>query len=749
MLPFAYYLLKIILCSAVLYTYYWVFLRNKIFHKYNRFYLLAVIVVSLALPLLKFNIWHKADAAKTSMVQMLQMVNSSDEYMDEIIIKSHYRHISTEQIALWFFTAVCMFFAIIFIRTIIKIYSLKKNNSFQYFNDIRLIYTHDKSTPFSFLKNIFWNYEIDINSKNGGRILKHEVAHVKEKHSHDKLFINIVLILFWCNPVFWLLRKEINLIHEFLADKNAVEDGDTAAFAAMILQTTYPNHRFEITNNFFYSPIKRRLSMLTKNNKTKVSYTSRLLVLPLTVIVFAAFTLKAKTYITSLPKDKTITVVIDAGHGGTDNGGVAEDGSFEKDINLALIKRIKELNHDENLKIILTRETDIYQDPKEKANFAKENNADLFISVHGDLQDAQKTETESGLYVFVSKNNYGNNIESKLLASVIVNSFENKYGLPVTKTPQQREKGIWVLQANTFPSVLIEAGFLSNKKDVDYLKSEEGQIQFASNVLDAIINFAVNRERFKAAFITTVTDTVPLNQLDVPGNKLSKNVILTDAKKLENNLPLAKDSFHSNTNTKTHANKSKVSGNIPPLYVINGKVSTIKNLDLIPAENIAEINVLKGDQASAKYGDKGKNGVLEITTTEKKQTPALKFSGTISTDKVSDTAIDDKIFTSVETEAQFPGGNGEWRNFLQKNLDATMPITEKWKPGTYKIIVQFIVDKNGEISDITTKDYSGSKTAQMCIDLIKKGPRWTPAMQDDTIVKAYRKQPITFVVSEN
>ena len=78
-----------------------------------------------------------------------------------------------------------------------------------------------------------------------------------------------------------------------------------------------------------------------------------------------------------------------------------------------------------------------------------------------------------------------------------------------------------------------------------------------------------------------------------------------------------------------------------------------------------------------------------------------------------------------------------------------MPVNEGWKPGTYTIITQFIVDKEGNISDITTKDFPGSKTAQMCVDLIKKGPKWLPAKQNNNIVKAYRKQPITFVIAEN
>ena len=93
MLPFSYFLLKVIICSAVLFSYYWFFLRNKIFHAYNRFYLLSIILLSVGLPAIKLNIFHEA-ANKTTVIKMLQVVTAGEEYMDEIIIgaptKSHF-----------------------------------------------------------------------------------------------------------------------------------------------------------------------------------------------------------------------------------------------------------------------------------------------------------------------------------------------------------------------------------------------------------------------------------------------------------------------------------------------------------------------------------------------------------------------------------------------------------------------------------------------------------------------------------
>ncbi|MGB4843786.1 MAG: M56 family metallopeptidase, partial [Ferruginibacter sp.] len=160
--------------------------------------------------------------------------------------------------------------------------------------EVTFVNTNDDSTPFSFLKYIFWNSSIDMNTITGRQIFKHEVAHIQEKHTYDKLFVNIALIFFWCNPFFWLYRKELNMIHEFIADKKAVEDGDTAAFAHMILQTAYPKHRFELTNNFFYSPIKRRLMMLNMKQNKKANYLNQWFALPLMLLVFIIFSCKAK-----------------------------------------------------------------------------------------------------------------------------------------------------------------------------------------------------------------------------------------------------------------------------------------------------------------------------------------------------------------------------------------------------------------------------------------------------------------------
>ncbi|HUZ58998.1 MAG TPA: M56 family metallopeptidase [Hanamia sp.] len=292
MITLAWYLLKVIICSGILCGYYFLALRNKAFHRWNRFYILAAIVISLLIPIMKINIFQNGED-KGTVVQMLQTISYGDEAVIEYSRNSGFQ-LTTQDLTEGAYLLISAVFLFIFFLSLYKIVRLKKKYPETKIEDISFINTDVKGTPFSFLKSIFWNNKIDLHSKQGQQIFNHEIAHIKEKHSYDKIFMNIVLIFFWINPFFWLMRKELYMIHEFIADKEALEDSDINAFAEMILQTVYPGQNFSFANNFFYSPIKRRIMMLAKNKNPKVNYISRLLVLPLAVIVLFAFTFRVK-----------------------------------------------------------------------------------------------------------------------------------------------------------------------------------------------------------------------------------------------------------------------------------------------------------------------------------------------------------------------------------------------------------------------------------------------------------------------
>ncbi|HEX6170614.1 MAG TPA: T9SS type A sorting domain-containing protein, partial [Chitinophagaceae bacterium] len=109
---------------------------------------------------------------------------------------------------------------------------------------------------------------------------------------------------------------------------------------------------------------------------------------------------------------------------------------------------------------------------------------------------------------------------------------------------------------------------------------------------------------------------------------------------------------------------------------------------------------------------------------------------------------DNKVFEKMEIEPSFPGGVTAWRKFLSENINATVPVDSGSTAGTFTVVLQFIVDKKGNISDIKPTTKLGFGMEQECIRVMKLSPNWIPARQNGQVVKAYRKQPFTFMIVE-
>ncbi|MEP6584577.1 MAG: N-acetylmuramoyl-L-alanine amidase [Ginsengibacter sp.] len=760
MIAFAWYLLKVIICSGILCGYYYIALQNKIFHRWNRFYLLASMIIALSVPLMKINIFHNANSEKGNVIKILQTISSGDE-----IIIEYSKHgafpFTSENIVTGVYFLITIIFLSVFFIALYKITRLRKKYPETSLEGINFIATDAKGTPFSFFNSIFWNNAIDIYSRQGQQIFNHEIAHVKEKHSYDKIFMNVVLIFFWINPFFWLIQKELSMIHEFIADKEALEDDDISSFAEMILQTVYPGKQFSVTNNFFHSPLKRRLIMFTKNKNPKASYFSRLLVLPLAAIVFLAFTLKMKTIYNFNKYDgKKITVIIDAGHGGDDNGAV-ENNVKEKDLNLAIAKEIKRLNKNENIDIILSRENDEAKSVKDRVIVAEEKKADLFISIHVDAEE--KKNNHNGVVIFIPKNDNSYLKESKLLGSALIKSFKDNYQLKVAGDLQQREQGIWILKANMCPSVLLETGFLSSQSDFEYLINPENQKIIAQNVLNGIEKYAEQNIGSTLNRIKRI-DTIPSEYYT---DKTIRSLIISEK---EDSVFLTYKDGRKESITKAELYARKILLPPPPpppppqlrvppngLYLLDGKVITYKEARAIDPDEIQSINVLKGKEAKDKYGEKGKNGVVEIIKKDIEKSGVVTFNqgaaidsksklitfkeGTIITKTIQKDTVPDKLFTEVENEANFPGGHEAWIKYIVSKIQLAQDSLTQKDFGT--CLVKFIVGKDGSVSNVEATTMKASQLAKIAVDAIKKGPKWIPASQNDRVVASYRLQPVT------
>lgn len=759
MIAIAWYLLKVIICSGILYAYYYLALRNKIFHYWNRFYLLTSVMLALLLPVIKINILETQAQPGTSVIKMFQTINAGDDMVIEFA-RNNNTPLSWENILWAIYLLIAVLLLSIFLVTLFRIYKLKRMYPSIKMQDILFINTDAKGTPFSFLRFIFWNNAIDIATLQGQQIFNHEVVHIREKHSYDKIFIQLVLIFFWINPFFWLIRRELSMIHEFIADKKSLESADSSGFATMLLQSIYPGQTFSLTNNFFHSPIKRRLVMFTKNKNPKVSYISRLVALPLITLVFFAFTFKTKT-ISPFANyaAKKLTVVIDAGHGGSDNGAIGNSLS-EKNLTLAIANDIQQLNTNSNLNIVLSRTDDETMSPKERVNFTEKNNADLFISLHANT-DPGKNDN-SGIEVLIANKTNAFLEESKLLGSAIIGSLKNNSGINVSDVLRIPEKGVWVLNNNICPSILIETGYLSNKQDVQYLSNPDNQKNIAQNILNGIEAYSEQ-------------NTIKDNPILVDTPPQSKYQVLQDSALyiIDGKVTSAKEANHTNPNTiksisilkgndaiqkygdkgkngviiittkpATIANKADGKSkenlhindkiNTAALYVIDGKEATQDDLKSISPQSIQSINVLKDETAIKKYGERGKNGVVEIT---------LKKETTEHQDTVPD-----KIFTRVEQDAQFPGGQQAWLKYITRKIQDSANVFTEHDYGT--CYVKFIVGTDGRVSDVTVTTMKNTHLANVAVNAIKTGPMWLPAEQNGHTVAAYRVQPVTLTAPE-
>ena len=108
---------------------------------------------------------------------------------------------------------------------------------------------------------------------------------------------------------------------------------------------------------------------------------------------------------------------------------------------------------------------------------------------------------------------------------------------------------------------------------------------------------------------------------------------------------------------------------------------------------------------------------------------------------------EDKVFTKVEIEAEYPGGQGAWNKYVKKTIEANIDeLTEAGESGT--CVIKFIVDKTGKVSDVEATTMKGSKLAEIAVNAIRKGPIWKPAQQNGRQVNAYRLQPVTFTITD-
>ncbi len=185
--------------------------------------------------------------------------------------------------------------------------------------------------------------------------------------------------------------------------------------------------------------------------------------------------------------NKEFVIVIQAGHGGTDNGAKAADGSLEKDLTLAYAKQLEQIAKENNFRVIMCREGDENFDLSQGADLAKINKADLYISLHFSVNEGNKYQSGFECFVGTQTNQMENKVLGKFIGAELYTVNNMKFNGVNTHV---------IANLNTIPSpvALINLGYMDNEKDFTVIKSDENKKEICQKIFNAIMRYKTHIE---------------------------------------------------------------------------------------------------------------------------------------------------------------------------------------------------------------------------------------------------------------
>ena len=291
------YIMKSAVCLAVFYLFYKLLMSRETFHRFNRFSLLGLMIICSIIPFVKISIDSPTESVQgaVSMDELLTapvIINSdiapqTNDYsaMEYIIVFATAIYI----IGILFFTAREIFQ----LRKVLNItlkgteedISLYINNNVK---NIKLIVTDENTSPFSWMNRIVIS-RTDL-EENGREILCHEMAHISNHHSIDLIITDICILLQWFNPASWLIKSELQNVHEFEADETVIRNGiDAKNYQLLLIKKAVGSRLYSIANSFNHSKLKKRITMMMKKKSSPWARAKYLYILPLAAVAVAAF----------------------------------------------------------------------------------------------------------------------------------------------------------------------------------------------------------------------------------------------------------------------------------------------------------------------------------------------------------------------------------------------------------------------------------------------------------------------------
>lgn len=266
------FLIKSSVSLLLLFGIYKLFLEQEKMNIFKRFYLLGSLIFSMVIPFISFE--TQIEAIKTVNLNAIEIFQSSPIIVAE---KTNYL-----PIFLWsIYGIITSIFAFRFCKNCYAFFKKIYANQTQKYESATLVLVEEKILPHTFLNYIFINKNGYENRKIEGELFTHELTHVRQKHTLDVLFIEVLKTIFWFNPILIFYKKAIQLNHEFLADENVVKSYNNVPFyQSLLLEKASWNSNFYLASNLNFLVTKKRLIMMTKTTSQSRALLKKIAVLP-------------------------------------------------------------------------------------------------------------------------------------------------------------------------------------------------------------------------------------------------------------------------------------------------------------------------------------------------------------------------------------------------------------------------------------------------------------------------------------
>ncbi|WP_422862002.1 M56 family metallopeptidase [Flagellimonas sp. W118] len=286
------YILKSAACLVILLLFYKFFLENERMHTFKRFYLLGSLILSLVIPLLTF-----VEYATVPSPEEIRILGAFETQEAASTQNTHVLPFNLTTIIWPIYWLGMIVFGLRFVHNLVQLLQRIRKNPKHRQERCTHVHIHEKLPPHTFLKFIFLNKQKLENNEIPKEVLVHEETHVIQKHSWDVIFIELLQVAFWFNPLMVLFKKAIKLNHEFLADQ-AVLSKDVDAFTyqntLLVFSTSDQNKQFQpaLLNAINYSSIKKRLIVMKTETSQKSMLIRSLVLLPLVSLLLYSFSTK-------------------------------------------------------------------------------------------------------------------------------------------------------------------------------------------------------------------------------------------------------------------------------------------------------------------------------------------------------------------------------------------------------------------------------------------------------------------------